>query len=315
MAQNAAYWSVTYTGYGSELLKAQIFSVINACHIKNIINSIGGYIIFDDSTGMVNQYLEGPKEALLETYERIQKDQRIDLITFRSEGQCKKRYTKRYGLVPFRLKEDFENKVSIRGSPFKLTSEEFHKMHEIDTDKLCLTPMTLQAEIDLLESKLDDIDKTVCRPLSRPNSRPKINPSNAKNIQDSMLEPDRSAKLACLRPSDGGSLRDRWFGNDAAAARACNQGAKTPMTQAEIQLLQKVAKRQMVRVMGPISESLNRASKDIPGTQDCSGILQALVSFTVLPFPDIQLVTVFHKASANGPIETVQSFFAKSFRC
>merc|ERR1719204_1690835 len=52
--------------------------------------------------------------------------------------------------------------------------------------------------------------------------------TDKKDHDDSMLgKPDRSAKLARVRPpSDGRSLRDRWFGIGAASARACDQGAK-----------------------------------------------------------------------------------------
>merc|ERR1719204_1671645 len=138
-----------YSGYGTETCKEQFYEIIDHCRIKNIKNSIGGYIVFNEKTRVVDQYLEGPKKQIMETYGRIKKDPRVSYITFYACGECERRFTHQDGLTPWRHKDGF--KATTKKVPFfKLTTEEFHDKYE---EVLKVEPQAIMTKISLEEEK------------------------------------------------------------------------------------------------------------------------------------------------------------------
>merc|ERR1719167_1309549 len=115
----------------------------------NIKNSIGGYIVFNEKTRVVDQYLEGPKQQILETYGRIKKDPRVSYITFYACGKCEQRFTHQDGLTPWRHKDGF--KAATERVPFfKLSTEEFHEKYE---EVVKIEPQCVMTKISLDEEK------------------------------------------------------------------------------------------------------------------------------------------------------------------
>jgi len=150
MADSNALWKVMYSGYGTETCKEQFYEIIDHCRIKNIKNSIGGYIVFNEKTRVVDQYLEGPKKQILETYGRIKKDPRVSYITFYSCGPCERRFTHQDGLTPWRHKDSF--KATTERVPFfKLSTEEFHEKYE---EVLKIKDQAVMTKISLDEEKV-----------------------------------------------------------------------------------------------------------------------------------------------------------------
>merc|ERR1719167_2053648 len=131
----------------------------------NIKNSIGGYIVFNEKTRVVDQYLEGPKQQILETYGRIMKDPRVSYITFYACGKCERRFTHQDGLTPWRHKDGF--KAETKRVPFfKLSTEEFHEKYEEVLkvkDRAVMTKISLEEEkeyLDMAAKKLmEDIEE------------------------------------------------------------------------------------------------------------------------------------------------------------
>merc|ERR1719167_555165 len=115
----------------------------------NIKKSIGGYIVFNEKTRVVDQYLEGPKQQILETYGRIMKDPRVSYITFYACGKCERRFTHQDGLIPWR--HNHVCKVETKRVPFfKLTTEEFHEKYE---EVLKVKDRAVMTKISLEEGK------------------------------------------------------------------------------------------------------------------------------------------------------------------
>merc|ERR1719167_234662 len=131
----------------------------------NIKKSIGGYIVFNEKTRVVDQYLEGPKQQILETYGRIMKDPRVSYITFYACGKCERRFTHQDGLIPWR--HNHVCKVETKRVPFfKLSTEEFHEKYEEVLkvkDRAVMTKISLEEEkeyLDMAAKKLmEDIEE------------------------------------------------------------------------------------------------------------------------------------------------------------
>jgi len=165
MADSNALWKVMYSGYGTEKCKEEFYEIIEHCRTKNIKNSIGGYIVFNEKTRVVDQYLEGPKQQILETYGRIKKDPRVSYITFYACGKCERRFTHQDGLTPWRHKDGF--KAETKRVPFfKLSTEEFHEKYEEVLkvkDRAVMTKISLEEEkeyLDMAAKKLmEDIEE------------------------------------------------------------------------------------------------------------------------------------------------------------
>jgi len=152
MASNETLWKIMYSGYGTRLCREQFYEIIEHCRQKNIQNKIGGYIVFNEKTLEVHQYLEGPRNNILETYDRIKRDPRISNITSFNSGRCERRFTRRDGLTPWRLSDGY--KVESRNIPFyKLSSDEFHKTYkEVLTVLKIMTKIKEEEEWKQLEA-------------------------------------------------------------------------------------------------------------------------------------------------------------------
>jgi len=145
-------WKIMYSGYGTRLCKEQFFEIIDHCQKKNIHNKIGGYIVFNEKTLEIHQYLEGPRTNLLQTYERIKRDPRINYITFFASGRCEKRFTRTCGLTPWMHRDGVS--VDARNVSFyQLSTDEFHKIYEeVEQPTDLSTPeITIEEELKEVE--------------------------------------------------------------------------------------------------------------------------------------------------------------------
>jgi len=184
-------WKLMYSGYGTEQCVKDYYKIIDKCREKNIRNKIGGYVVLDLRTKAVHQYLEGPKKAVLDTYERIQKDPRVENITFFMSRKCTRKFTNRDGLTPWRYsaKANIARPGDVKSKPFyQLSPEVFHEVYEeipqlLDhaTNKMIVPRIVdqaimrrvtmaeearaamLQAELDRLREEVKDMKRDVNR--------------------------------------------------------------------------------------------------------------------------------------------------------
>jgi len=128
--QPAQIWHLTYTASVTDKCFDDMWSIVHKCSARNKRNGIRGYIIFDPVVRLVHQLLEGPKEMVTRTYNKIQKDPRIIRVQSKKQGLVAEHFTRREGLTIWRHNCSHVPRF-IKKKPFLNNSTDFHKKYNL----------------------------------------------------------------------------------------------------------------------------------------------------------------------------------------